>query len=144
MSPAPAVADCPRRESAVEWTIWVVHQPGLSARSLSIEWEGDRYEVDWTEIEKALAAEVGEPEGIRAVIFDLVWPGAPPGAAILRFSVDPCDGPKRPAQLLVAALGEARCSGSLLGLAREGRPTDRFSHLDQIDDALAEALAASR
>ena len=144
MSSAPAVADCPRRDSTGEWTIWVVHQPGLSARSLSIEWEGDRYEIDWSEIEKALAAEVGEPEGVRAVIFDLVWPAAPPGAAILRFSIDPSDGPKRPAQLLLEALGESRCSGSLLGLAREGRPTARFSHLDQMDDALAEALIASR
>lgn len=126
-----------------EWTIWVVPQPGLDLRGISLEWDGSKYEIEWGEIGRAFAAEVGEPDGIRAVVFDLVWNDGPDGAVMLRFSVDPSDGPKHPAQLFVDSLGGWRCSASLQSLARDGRATDRFSHVDALDEALLEQLAAS-
>lgn len=126
-----------------EWTIWVVSRPALDAAGVDLEWEGRRHQVDWTAVERAFAAEVGEPEGVRAVVFDLLWSDAPEGPAVLRFSVDPSEGPKSPAQQLVDSLGEARCSVSLRSLAREGQASDRFSHLDLLDEALLEVLASS-
>ncbi len=147
MASAPVKASPPTSRSG-EWTIWVVQHPNLGARSLEIEWEGDRHEIGWDAVEYAYAAEVGEPEGIRAVVFDLLWPSGPSGgggdAVILRFSVDPCDGPKQPAQRIVETLGESRCSNSLQSLSRDGRATDCFSHLDFLDQALLQALAARR
>lgn len=140
MSRAPGTVDPAYRE----WTIWVVSPPGLHAYGLSLEWAGKKYEIEWNEIERVFAAEVGEPEGIRAIVFDLIWTGGPEGPVLLRFSVDPCDGPKHPAQRFVDSLGESRCSGSLRSLARDGRATDCFSHLDTLDEALLETLAASR
>ena len=125
-----------------EWTIWVVDQPELSADGIRIAWEGATHAVAWSEIDRAFAAEVGEPEGVRAMVFDLAWSGAPDAPAILRFSVDPSEGPKRPAQHVVEALGAELCSDSLRALANDGRPTEHYSHIDFLDEALLTWLAA--
>ncbi len=129
--------------SCREWTIWVVSRPALHGAGVDLEWEGCRHQVVWPAVQRAFAAEVGEPEGVRAVVFDLLWSDAPEGPTVVRFSVDPSEGPKRPAQQLVDSLGEARCSVSLRCLAREGQASDRFSHLDLLDEALLEALSSS-
>ena len=127
----------------LEWTIWVVLRPALHPQGLALEWEGERHEIAWDEIERAFAAEVGEPEGVRAIVFDLAWKSAPDGPVLLRFSFDPSDGPKRPAQLVLESLGEPRCSASLRSLAHDGRASDRFSHVDLLDEALLDLLARS-
>ena len=127
-----------------EWTFWVLQQPLLHSAGIQVEWQGKRHDIGWSEIARAFAAEVGEPEGIRAVVFDLAWPAAPECPAILRFSVDPCDGPKRPAQLFLDSLGVASCSNSLRSLATDGRATDLYSHIDLLDEALVTSLVAIR
>ncbi len=141
MATAPIAAD--RADSNYrEWTIWVVSRPVLGADAVTLEWEGRLHTLDWSAVVRSFAAEVGEPEGVRTVVFDLVWADAPEGPAVVRFSVDPSEGPKRPAQQLVDSLGDARCSASLRCLAREGQPSDRYSHVDLLDEALLESLSA--
>ncbi len=124
-----------------EWTIGVIPAPHLAPTGIELEWQDRHCVIAWEDVAHAFAAEVGEPEGIRAVVFDLMCTAEVTGAVLLRFSVDPSDGPKGPAQRLVEVLGPKRCSHSLQAVAREGCATDRYSHLDQLDEAQLDAIA---
>lgn len=126
-----------------EWTICLIAAPCFDGEGFQVDWEGVPRRVPWDELSGAFAAEVGEPEGVRAVVFDLLCTSSFCGAALLRFSVDPSEGPKRPAQAIVENLGSKHCSASLQALAREGCATDCYSHLDLLDEALLEQLAAT-
>lgn len=93
----------------------------------------------WTRVERARAALVGEPEGVRAIVFDLVI-GDPP--RVLRFCCDPLDGAQALAGNLVAALG-GRCSKVLRDFAREGHIGWAVPDLALLDELFAAGGDAS-
>lgn len=93
----------------------------------------------WARVERARAALVGEPEGVRAVVFDLVTEDPP---RVLRFCCDPLDGAQVLAGTLVAALG-GRCTKVLRDFAREGHIAWEVPDLAALDELLAERGGAS-
>mgnify|MGYP001822848488 CR=1 FL=1 len=75
----------------------VVHQEGAAERLL--EWG----EVDWV-----LAAEVGEPQGVRTVVFDLVVDGGAGSFAVCRFDAEPGEDAVAVARAIAGALPAER------------------------------------
>jgi len=90
----------------------------------------------WGEVTTALAAEVGEPQGVRTIVFDLVVAEAD-GPVALRLDAEPGDEATAIARLLTAALGE-RARPSLKSLAADGVPTRWFPDLASFEEAAAE------
>jgi hypothetical protein len=100
--------------------------------------------VEWSEIHWALAAEVGEPEGVRAIIFDLVvdrTPG-PDGSAfeILRLDAEPGEDAMEWAAAIERALAPDLSAPSIKSLAAEGSPSRWYQDLEEFEAAALESL----
>jgi len=97
---------------------------------------GSRFH-SWDSIECARAAEVGEPEGVRAIVFDVVVRDP---RRVLRFCCDPLDGAALLARGLASALG-GRCSKVLRDYAREGHMGLRVPDLELLAELWADLTA---
>lgn len=86
--------------------------------------------LGWERVLTALAAQVGEPEGVSTVVFDLVVERKDAECLVRRFDADPGDAAQSVARALVAALGRERCTRSLVELAAEGVPSRFYSDLE--------------
>jgi hypothetical protein len=86
-------------------------------------------QLPWSRVLHALAAQVGEAEGVSTVVFDLVVERKETECLASRFDADPGQPAQDVAQVLVARLGRERCSRSLLALAAEGVPTRAYADL---------------
>lgn len=84
----------------------------------------------WDEVERARAAEVGEPEGVRTIVFEVLLRDPP---RVLRFCCDPLDGAQSLADTLATALG-GRCSKVLRDYAREGHMALTVPDLGLLDE----------
>ena len=95
--------------------------------------------LSWSRVLHALAAEVGEPEGVRTVVFDLVVERKGDECLVYRFDVDPGPDAQAAAVRLVRGLGPGRSARALLDLAADGVPTRAFPDLESLaEDALEE------
>lgn len=96
--------------------------------------------LPWGRILHALAAYVGEPEGVCTIVFDLVVERKETECLVCRFDADPGEAAQNAARALVERLGRTRCSRSLADLAKEGVPTRSYSDLDSLAEASLEEL----
>lgn len=96
--------------------------------------------LPWGRILHALAAYVGEPEGVCTIVFDLVIERKETECLVCRFDADPGEAAQNAARALVDRLGRARCSRSLADLAKEGMPTRSYPDLDSLAEASLEEL----
>jgi len=85
----------------------------------------------WSALAGAHAAEVGEPEGVQTVVFDLTLAGRP--GERCRCDADPGEDARRLAEALEQALGTARCTASLRAVAREGWATRSYPDLESLE-----------
>jgi hypothetical protein len=120
----------------VEVLPWAEVGPGGIAFS-----EGpEQRTLPWSRILHALAAYVGEPEGVCTIVFDLVVERKETECLVCRFDADPGEPARSVARALLDGLGRERCSRSLANLAAEGVPTRTYSDLDSLAEASLEEL----
>jgi len=94
---------------------------------------GSRREMlQWASVLHALAAEVGEAEGVRTVVFDLVVERKDEECVVLRFDAEPGFDAQEVAVRIAAKLGRARCSRSLAALAAEGQASRQVPDLETL------------
>ena len=101
---------------------------------------GSRREtLQWASVLHGLAAEVGEPEGVRTVVFDLVVERKDRECVVCRFDAEPGLEAQEVAMQIAAGLGRARCSRSLLALASDGAASRQVPDLETLaEQAMAE------
>jgi hypothetical protein len=96
--------------------------------------------LPWSRVLHALAAYVGEPEGVCTIVFDLVVERKETECLVRRFDADPGESAQSTAQALLAALGRTRCSRSLANLAADGVATRSYPDLDSLAEASLQDL----
>jgi len=96
--------------------------------------------LPWSLVLHALAAYVGEPEGVCTIVFDLVVERKETECLVRRFDADPGEPAQAIARALLEGLGRTRCSRSLADLAAEGVPTRSYPDLDSLAEASLEDL----
>jgi hypothetical protein len=100
--------------------------------------------VEWAEVRWALAAEVGEPEGVRTIIFDLVVDriSGSDGTAfeIRRLGVEPGEEAMKLASAIERALAPESSSSSIKSLAAEGTPSRWYQNLEEFESAALGSL----
>jgi hypothetical protein len=94
----------------------------------------------WSRVRRAFAGEVGEPEGIRTVVFDLVIGIEGPECVAFRFSAEPGDDARSTARAILVGLGPDLCDPSLHTVAAEGFATRTHSDLEPFDEACLESV----
>jgi len=135
----PARAAEPRPRYRVE----VLCEAQADASGLWHRAGGLRRRIGWDEIVYAAAAEVGEPEGVRAIVFDLVLGRDAQGWSGVRLDADPGPLAEALARAIHAGVASGRRAPSLKSLARDGVASHWYPDLESLEQALLAALACA-
>ena len=100
--------------------------------------DGEPQLLAWSQVLAARAAEVGEPQGVRTVVFDLLVEGGD-RRELLRLDAEPGDEAEALARALATGLGD-RALPSIKSLAVDGIPSRRYTDLGSFEDAGLEEL----
>jgi len=100
--------------------------------------------VEWASIDWALAAEIGEPEGVRTIIVDLVVGrnSGPDGGTyeICRLGAEPGEEAMKLATAIERALAPQSSAPSIKSLAAEGTPSRWYQNIEEFESAALESL----
>jgi hypothetical protein len=99
--------------------------------------------IRWDEVCYAAAAEVGEPEGVRAIVFDLVLGRDAQGWRAARLDAEPGPVAEQMARAIHAGLSGRRRGPSLKSLASDGVASQWYPDLESFEEALLAALASA-
>lgn len=100
----------------------------------------DRFLLEWKRVGQAFAAEIGEPEGVRTIVFDLVIENDGSECVACRLDAEPGEEATALARAVELGVGRERCAHSLRALAAEGVPTRGYPDLDTFAEATLEAI----
>jgi hypothetical protein len=100
--------------------------------------------LEWSAVLCGLAAEVGEPEGVRAIVFDLVVErfSRPEGEqyTIRRLTAEPGEEAMAVARAIELALAPSASAPSIKNLASEGTPSRWYQDLEEFEAAALQSL----
>ena len=102
--------------------------------------DGRPTRLDWGRVRRAFAAEIGEPEGVRTIVFDLVIGVEGKHCVSLRFDADPGPAARAVARSIIEGVGGQRCDVSLRRLAEEGLTQAIHPDLEPFDEACLAAI----
>ena len=94
----------------------------------------------WEEVWFAVAAEVGEPEGVRTIVFDLVLGRDAEGWRAARLDADPGPGAEEIARAIHSGVGPRQRGPSLKSLASDGVPSWWYADLEGFEEAVVAAI----
>jgi hypothetical protein len=131
-----------RRE---RYRVEVLPNRQLCERGIAYGDPANRSLLQWNAIQRALAAEVGEPEGVRTIIFDLVVDriSQPEGLtfAVRRLDAEPGEEAMAVARAIETALEPEAVAPSIKSLSAEGTPSLRYQDLEEFEAAALHSLA---
>ena len=114
----------------------------VTARGVGHGVGAERVHLPWNEIRCVIAAEIGEPEGVRGVVFDLLGSDdAGDWIAFRLVSGAGCEAIEL-ARALQIGMGPGRASASLESLAADGMPTRCYPDLQAFEREARQLLAA--
>jgi hypothetical protein len=131
----------PRPPQRPVYRLQLLEDPQLSAAGIEHGPGQGRQLLPWADVVGALAAEVGEPEGVRTIVFDLLAQTHGRRVAV-RLDAEPGETATAVAQMVAAALGE-RARPSIKHLAADGIATLWFSDLASFEEIASAELAGS-
>ena len=97
----------------------------------------------WDEVRFAIAAEVGEPEGVRAIVFDLVVGAGAEGLRVARLDADPGPIAVEIARAIHSGVGTHQRGPSIKSLACDGFASWWYADLESFEEAAAAAVPPS-
>lgn len=101
--------------------------------------DGERL-LRWDEVWLAVAAEVGEPEGVRTIVFDLVLGRDADGWHAARLDADPGPDAEEIARAIHDGVGPRQRGPSIKSLASDGVASWWYADLDAFEEAVLAAL----
>ena len=99
--------------------------------------------LEWSSVSQAVAAGLGEPDGVRTIVFDLVVESDGETCVVYRCDADPFDNAVQLARAIECALGPGRTGPSIKSIAADGSPTRWYPDLESFEEAVLEALGAA-
>ncbi|MFP8881928.1 MAG: hypothetical protein VCE43_21875 [Myxococcota bacterium] len=100
--------------------------------------------LEWGMVQTALAGEVGEPEGVRTIIFDLVIDRVvtPQGVrfSVCRLDAEPGEAAMNLAKAISGAIRD-NASPSIKSLAADGCPSLWYPDLEEFEVAAVQSLS---
>ena len=120
-------------ERQARYRVMVASRALPGPKGLGYESSGTRCILLWNQISHIIAAEVGEPEGVRAVVFDLLSPEGP-NWRVLRLDTEPGEEAIELAQALQRHTDPACQAASLKSVATDGTPMLWFPDLVSFEE----------
>lgn len=128
-------------ERRARYPVRVLESPRLEPGGIAHGPASARELLDWGKVERVVVAEVGEPEGVRTIVCDLIGTSGG-GTAVHRLDAEPGDSAIALARALERGIGSARAPASLKSLAADGLATRWFPDLQSFEEAALEELGA--
>src|SRR5215471_1418472 len=139
---APVSASAPSVSSGrAGYRVQVLREVRVGPQGLVHRHAGAEHRLAWGEIWFAVAAEVGEPEGVRAIVFDLVVGRDERGWQALRLDAEPGPFAEEVARATQSSVARARCGPSIKSLAHDGVPSQWYPDIESFEEAVAAAVA---
>ena len=131
--------------TAVSYRVELLENPAVTPEGVTHGPTAGRALLPWSEVCWAIAAEIGEPEGVRTIVFDLLTRRGDDGDddcwQVRRLDAEPGEDAIALARLVEHGLGAERKVSSIKSLATDGIPTRRYPDLLSFEeDALAELI----
>ncbi len=123
------------------YQLQLLEEPRVSAAGIEHGPVRCREMLCWRDVLGALAAEIGEPEGVRTIVFDLLAQTRG-GRVAVRLDAEPGEPASAVAQVVAAALGD-RARPSIKSLASDGIPTLWFPDLASFEQVASDELGGS-
>jgi hypothetical protein len=126
------------------YAVRILEQPEIGPHGLR-HLDGDASRrLDWDRVRLALAAEIGEPEGVRTIVFDLIADGGGErGWLAHRLDAEPGAEAMRCARELSEWLPPEACGPSIKSLATDGIPSRWYPDLASFEEEAIELLRPS-
>ena len=121
------------------YRLQLLEEPRVSGAGIEHGPELSRELLRWRDVLGAVAAEVGEPEGVRTIVFDLLARANRGERVALRLDVEPGEPAAELAQVIAEALGD-RARASIKSLAVDGTPTLWFPDLASFEEVASGEL----
>ena len=119
-----------------------LEEPRVSAAGIEHGPERGRELLRWRDVIGAVAAEVGEPEGVHTIVFDLLARASRGVRVAVRLDAEPGAAAAAVAQTIAAALGD-RARPSIKSLAIDGTTSLWFPDLASFEAIASDELAGS-
>lgn len=127
------------RTEAPRYAARVLERPVVDAQGVRHGTGDEVEEIAWAEVAWAVAAEVGEPEGVRTIVFDLVTGADAAAFHVLRLDAEPGEDAIELARAVERGLPAERKVPSIRSLAIDGIPARWYPDLASFEeDARAE------
>jgi len=132
----------------VGYRVQLVDGIDAGSEGLDLLRDGEQTHLGWDEIRQVAAADVGEPDGVLAVVVELAC-GVGDGevvagsAVIYRFALEPGIEASAVAKAILDGVGKQRCTPSVATLVNNGRSRRWFSDLASLEEANLEILVGS-
>lgn len=137
---APEAAPDREKEVPSRYRVHLLCDAKPTERGVVYRRAGQRFLLAWSRVQRVLAAEVGEPEGVRTVVFDLLVVLRGPEAVACRLDAEPGDAAAALARALELGVGRERCSPSLRAVAADGVATRWYPDLESFAEANLESV----
>jgi hypothetical protein len=100
----------------------------------------ERFLLAWGRVESAFAAEVGEPEGVCTIAFDLAVEVSGPVCVVCRMETEPGEDAMRIARAIQLGVGPEICNPCIKSLAADGVPSLSFPDTETFGEAALESI----
>ncbi len=135
-----SLAHAPDTEAGPDYRVRVMLEARVTDRGVEYEDEGRSELLDWSRVTRAIAAEVGEPEGVRTIVFDLILERDGGGWLAYRLDADPGEDAMKVARAIEVGLGRDRPMASIKSVATDGIPTRWYPDLGAFEEAALEIV----
>lgn len=131
-----------REEIRKRYRVELLAEARLAEAGICHRREGEEQVLAWASVRRVLGAEVGEPQGVRTVIFDLVVEASEAGFDVVRFDAEPGEEASETARNLLARLPSECLTASLKSLAADGLAGEWHPDVESFEEAALAALAS--
>lgn len=132
------------RESASRYLTRVVDCPAIQPAGLHhLEPDGGSALLPWDRVVLVVAAEIGEPEGVRTIVFDVIAETGEDVWLAHRMDAEPGSASMDLARELTARLTSDACGPSLKSLAADGIPSRWYPDLASFEEDTIALLTRS-
>ena len=97
----------------------------------------------WAAVQRAIAAEVGEPQGVRTIVFDLLVENEGSDCTVCRLDAEPGEDAVAVARVIAQEIGPERASPSIKSLVTDGLPNRWYPDLEAFEESARQEIAGS-
>jgi hypothetical protein len=129
------------QETRTGYPARILLSPEIEAPGLRHLDQGEPALLRWNTVRLAIAAEIGEPEGVRTIVFDLISGVAGGGWLAHRLDAEPGAEAMLCARALTERLEPEACGPSIKSLATDGIASRWYPDLPSFEEDAIELLA---